>query len=90
MKKLLLSLFIMTAVIPVVAEETWPQESAEQVERQQIMRGISRITEQFTSIGNNRMSSPCIKSAIIQYLKSLNTPVSYKIYQEMVASGQLK
>ena len=88
MKKLLLSLCIMTAINPVTAEETWPQESAEQVERQQIMQGISRITSQLCGPGD-KASSPCIKSAIAQYLKSLNTPLSYKIYEEMISNNDL-
>jgi hypothetical protein len=68
-------------------QETWPSVNPEQVEREKIMLQIARINEQFTAMGGFRSSAR--EGAIVRYLKSLGTPLSYKIYQEMKASGQL-
>lgn len=61
---------------------------AEQAERNVIALEIARINEQFAAMGA-ALSSPARKSAIIQYLKRLGTPVAQKVYQEMVAAKEL-
>lgn len=72
---------------PVNATATWAKQSPEQAERDAIMLEIARITEYFTAMGAGSCSGRT--GTIIQYLKSVGTPVAYKICQEMVASGQL-
>ena len=68
----------------------WPQQSPEQIERAQIMAGVASIKEQFTAMGgNNNLGGSAEFGAIVQYLRAIGTPLSYKIYQEMKASGQL-
>ena len=51
------------------------------------MLEIAKINERFASVG--AFSSPSRKTAIIEYLKGLNTPISYKIYQELLANKEL-
>lgn len=70
---------------PVNAATTWAKQSPEQVERDKIMREIIRINEYF--VGAHGSSARI--GAIILYLKSVGTPVAYKICQEMVACGEL-
>jgi len=71
------------------AQENWPVVSSEQRERDQIMLQIAYISEEFTALTNASLSSPALKSAIEQLLRQIGTPVSYKMYQEMKASGRL-
>ena len=68
-------------------QASWPSVNPEQAEREKIMQQIARINDQFAAMGGFRSSAR--EGAIVQYLKSLGTPLSYKIYQEMKASGQL-
>lgn len=91
MKKLLMTCMFMSSAFTintsVNAAETWVKQSPEQAERDKIMLEIARINEYFTAMGAGSCSGRT--GAIIQYLKSVGTPVAYKICQEMVASGQL-
>ena len=93
MKKLLMACMLMSSAFtintPVNAAATWAKQSPEQVERGTIMLEIARINEYFAAIGGDTRNCSGRTGAIIQYLKSVGTPVAYKICQEMVASGQL-
>ena len=94
MKKILIIflLFFTTAATSKTEQQkvqNWPAASAEQKERSQIMSQIAAIKEQFTSMGAT-LSSPALKSAIVQLLQQIGTPVSYTICQEMIASGELR
>lgn len=96
MKKIIIvSLLIFASiVIPKTSKnkssiQTWPEVCEEQRERDQIMLQIAVIKERFTATGA-ALSSPALKCAIQQLLQQIGTPLSYKIYQEMVASGELR
>ena len=83
MKKLfLLILFIVPAMFAGL-----PTVSPEQQERNAIAMGIQRIMGQFSGCA---LSSPSLQMAVKQYLQNLGTPVSYKVYQEMVANRELR
>jgi hypothetical protein len=86
---LLTSLLVLSTASISKAQENWSVVSSEQRERDQIMLQIAYLSEEFTALTNASLSSPCLTSAIEQLLKRIGTPVSYKIYQEMKASGQL-
>lgn len=90
MKKIFIVLLIASSSISLAIQETWHEGIQEKLERAAIMEGIATINNDFVRISGGKGSSPSLKSAIIQFLKRINTPLSYKIYREMVASGQLK
>ncbi|MDR3549926.1 MAG: hypothetical protein P4L31_00805 [Candidatus Babeliales bacterium] len=91
MKKILIiSLMILATTSASSAQETWPAFSAKQAEYNRIMLQIAELTNNFTAMsGGARLSSPCYKSMVVQLLQQIGTPVSYKIYQEMLTSKQL-
>ena len=85
MKKLLLLILF---IVPATYAAGWPTVSPEQRERNTIMYRIAGINEKFTAMGAYRSSGRI--GSIVAYLQGLGTPVSYKIYQEMLSSGELR
>jgi uncharacterized membrane protein YoaK (UPF0700 family) len=84
MKKLfLLILFIVPAMYA-----AWPIMTPEQKEMRQIQEHIAAINHKFSVMGGYR--SAARTGAIARYLQDLGTEVSYKIYQEMKATGELR
>lgn len=65
----------------------WKIESAEQSEYNQLKLKINKINESFVAIGAYHSSGR--NNAVFQLLKEAGTPVSYKILQELVKSGEL-
>lgn len=87
MKRLLIAFFLLGSTAPVIALESWPQgslPSKEQVEYNAIKLQIAAINAQFANCG---FSSPARVQAVINLLKQIGTPISYKIYKEMFPKG---
>jgi len=61
----------------------WTQVSPETAESNAIYQKINAITNQYGRHSSARAG------AIFQFLKNVNSPVSYKILQEMCANGSL-
>jgi hypothetical protein len=68
-----------TARVPAATKETAIQLAEEKAIRLQ----IANIREWFTAMGAGGSSSSASHGEIVRYLKSLGTPVSKKILQEM-------
>lgn len=66
----------------------WTPVSKEQAEYNAILWQIAGIKERFCSMGG-APSSPSLHTQIFQLLKSIGTPVAYKILQQMVADKEL-
>lgn len=84
MKKLLfLSLLAILTI-----QAGWTPVSNEQKEYEAIMWKIAAIRERGAAM-NTAPSSGVIIEPVFQLLKNIGSPVSYKILQEMCASGDL-
>ncbi len=87
MKKLFIMTFVLGLATSLSVAQGWTPVSKEQAEHNAIMLQVAQINEQFTACGASRSSAR--QMAIFQLLKNIGTPVSYKILQGLVASGQL-
>lgn len=67
----------------------WTPVSQEKLEYDAIRWQIAAIKERFCSRGGGALSSPCLQTEIFRFLKSIGTPVSYKILQEMIKNKEL-
>ena len=83
MKKLFIAFLLLSSGVALDIHPGWPAETAEKRERDRIMQQIAKIKEQYP------MGSGARYREIAGLLKDIGTPVSWQIYQEMKASGEL-
>ena len=85
MKKYLMILFMALGSMS-FANQGWTPVSKDQREYESIMWQIGEINNLFSGAA---LSSGARQAAIFQLLKNIGSPVSYKILQELVQSGNL-
>lgn len=89
MKRLLfvISLSILSQNFVISAKDGWSTVSKEDVEIQQILFKVAAIKENFTALGAGNSSACYIQ--IFNYLKSLNSKVSFEVLKQLVTNGTL-
>lgn len=101
MKKLLMAILILGSANQMLSAGGWTPVSQAQAERDSIMYKIKQIRDQWLKkqaqiagmggLGSSgyRNAEQSYHSEIFNLLKSIGTPVSYQILQEMCTSGAL-
>jgi len=85
MKKLSMAIFMLSFALSTTAQNGWTPVPKEIAEKQAIMLQVAQIKEKFAGMG----SSSAEIAEIFEFLKNVGTSASYKILQELVASGEL-
>ena len=86
MNKFLLSILLFAS--STLFANPWPKISQEQRQYEALSLECNRIVENFAGMGCS-LRSPSIANAIYQYLKDVNTEVSYKVLLDQIKSGRV-